>query len=308
MISMTTISEILRQFGRKDGLPTKDDMKNESPMGECIYPTKGTVGNTCRNFNWIHSVLKYKMFIPFMHLAGICIGKRLVSEPEKIWHNRNLRVFDKSWRDSMQVMAMSYNPCFNDPSSGSFKAYDMARKLWLTVALHDTATKEFTNVFCHTLAQNMAKEYKGHKTVNHVYYSSKSIYDVVYFKLGPLVFNQSIDPELWRQSERLRFVQELRADLKDEARVALANEFATVRWLDLKPGFKERLALAIHLVKNHKNTVRIALPVKKDDIDPVLKAELDKRLQEVRDGKVLSSEEIRQNIQKGVVSDDDENV
>jgi hypothetical protein len=256
-----SIRSILFSWLRQDGLPSKEDLKNDAPIQGSIYPGSGTISKSCSRFYWVHAMLKSKLFVPFLFVFKMFVGNRLIDVPEDKFYNRNLKMLDRSWRDSMTIMGSLYNPCFNNPNSSSYQEYDLVRKTWLTLATYDTATREFTNVFCHTLAQNMRQEYKNHKHVYHVFYDSHRIYDATYFRISQLLFDDMFNMDLWKDKQRQEIIDGIKKELTIEAKTALANEYAQVNWLELGPGLKKRLQLAWLLLSKHKEPVRLAVSI-----------------------------------------------
>lgn len=255
------VKDIWFSIWRRDGLPTKNDLKSKDPLPGCIYPNSGSVGKSCSRFYWVHVFLKSRLFAPFLFMFKMFAGNKLVDVPEDKFYNRNLKVFDKAWRDSMFIMSQMYNPCFSNPKTINYQEYDLARRTWLTLATYDTATREFTNVFCHTLAQSMRHEYKNHKHVYHVFYDSTKIYDTTYFRVSQLLFDNMFNMDAWKDSQRKEIIEEIKKELTFESKTALANEYAQVNWIELGPGFLKRLKTAWLLISKYKEPVRLAVAI-----------------------------------------------
>jgi len=187
--------EIIRNIFHKEP-ELKNEFTDKAPYDHSIYPTKNqTVGSYHRKFYYVHYFIKYKLFVPFLLIFRSVLKKYGDWDVEDQWYNKNLIVFDKSYKETMQLMAKYYNYSFADPRKGSFKSYDTARVLALTLALNDSVTREFFNVLMHTIAKNMHEAYKGCDQVYHVMYSGMNAYNPVYFKLAKVIMKENVHPK-----------------------------------------------------------------------------------------------------------------
>ena len=249
------LSSIWEVYRTKWTMKPKNQEKSKDKLPGSIYPLcDGTIGGQTRRFIWVHYVLKYKIFKPFLYIVEKFILHKLDDKLDDGWHNRNLRVFDTSWKEACKEMAKLYNIVFLN-----HRDYELVRRMILTFSTFDTATREFMNILMHSIAKNMQNEYKGHKKVYHMIYTSRNIYDVAYFRLGEFLFDKNIDPEVWRDQQRGKFIKELNVGLKEEAKLMLANQYANFQWIDLKPGLRRRLSLAYKILTQYKTTVRLAV-------------------------------------------------
>lgn len=195
----------------------KERFKNDQTLQGSIYPKDGhTVGSYCKKFRWIHYVFKYKMFVPWLIICDKVLGRYVEDKIEDAWYNKNMIVWDKSWRNAQRILGKYYNPSFSNPRKGSYKSYNTIRKLWNTLVQNDTATKEFQNVFMHELTKNMNLAYKGHKEVYHVFYTGRTSYEPVYFTFAKAVMQNNTHPHSIMQQGQL--------DLKDRAKQVLADK------------------------------------------------------------------------------------
>ena len=178
-------------FIRHKSFLTRKDFEDNNLIHESIYPAKGQhVGAYKKKFHVIHYIFKYKFFVPLLVIAGRILKNQMETEVEDTWYNKNLRIFDKSWKQTMEILSKTYNKDMQVHPS-----YDTVRKLALTLVLNDSATREFMNVFLHSVAVNMQNQYKGHKKVYHVYYTGKTSYEPIYFSLVKMVMEENKNPE-----------------------------------------------------------------------------------------------------------------
>ena len=181
----------------------KERFKNGAKLQGSIYPFKDqTVKGYTKKFRWIHYVFKYKMFVPWLILCDWVLGKYCEDKIEDVWYNKNMKIWDDSWKKTMEILGKFYNPSFSNKKKGSYLSYNTIRRLWNTLVQNDTATKEFQNVFMHELTKNMNKAYKGHKQVYHVFYTGSTSYEPVYFTFAQAVMTQNKHPsEVMKQSQ-----------------------------------------------------------------------------------------------------------
>ena len=170
---------IQKRILRKDHIPT-DRYKDHRITTHSIYPQKNmTMGDYCKKFNWVNFVFKHRFITPILLIGEKLLGKHLENEIEQEWYNKNLIIFNESWKESQVVLEKAFG---SHPRS--WHLYNLFLKFWMTLSLNDNVTREFTNIFAHTLATKMQKEYKGKKEVYHVIYENSKSYDPIYFNIG----------------------------------------------------------------------------------------------------------------------------
>ena len=121
----------------------KKDFENKQVIkeNESIYPQTGkTVGTYCKYFHWVNIFFKNVIFVPGLNLLDKVIGNKLENGVEATWYNKNLTIFDKSWKESVDIMDRYVHKGFNKHQS-----YEIVRKMALTLILNDTITREFMN-------------------------------------------------------------------------------------------------------------------------------------------------------------------
>jgi len=174
-----------------ENLPYKDH-----PVHKNIYDTTGTVMEHSRGFDAVHLGLKYRLWVPALLLAERVVDKRLRKDVPVELYNANLRIFNDSFERSLEdwgwlflrnVEGGNRESSRKDwretaRQSSSFRLLRTAKDSALTLALYDTAYREFVNIWMHNVARMMLNEYEG-KIVNHYFYTAKNIYDVRYFYL-----------------------------------------------------------------------------------------------------------------------------
>lgn len=195
----------------------KEKFKNKGDVIQSIYPKKDmTVGKYSKKFRRVHYLFKYKMFVPWLIICDKILGKYVDDKIEPEWYNKNMIIWDESWRKTMQLMGKYYNPSFANPRKGSFISYNTIRRLWNTLVLNDTATREFQSVFMHELTSAMVKRYKGHKEVYHVFYTGRTSYDPIYFTIAQACIDQNKHPQ--------QVMQQAQVDLQKRAQQVLKTD------------------------------------------------------------------------------------
>jgi len=71
----------------------------------------------------------------------------------------------------------------------------ICKKIMAAQALNDSATREFVNLWMHSIYGRMQKAYGGRGRVCHVLYTAHSCYHPAYFTLAQLVMKGAIKPE-----------------------------------------------------------------------------------------------------------------
>lgn len=170
------------------------DVKKEDEdkfMNENIYSFEGTIGEFSKKENRLHNWLKYKFIQPFVFIADKICGRYLVKTVPKKRQYRNIRIFKKSFEESVK----QWNDLFlrnvqngSDPEKFSLKGYLRKRhnrvllkmmEIYITFTMNDTAYLEMHNILMFNITKNMSQVY-GDK-YNHLFYTSKSVNDVNYF-------------------------------------------------------------------------------------------------------------------------------
>lgn len=185
----------------------KERYQIKDKLVKSIYPVKDkenkllSVGGYCKKFWWVQYVFKYKLFVPMLLFCDRILGKYIDDEPEPEWYNKNLIIWNQSWKKAMNLMSKFYNPNFANPKKHTYIEYNTVRRLWNTLSLNDTATREFMNLFMHELTMAMGKAYEGHKEVYHVLYTGHSSYSVIYFTFAQTVMMKNQHPKDILQKE-----------------------------------------------------------------------------------------------------------
>lgn len=175
-------------YDRK-GQPSKEDYKSKKKVEESIYPKGEPLGKYCKRFNWVHNFFKVIIFNPSLLILYKLMKKRLDSSVEDTWYNKNLKILDDAWKESMQIMSK-----YMCPTLPKAKSYEITRKMMLTIILNDSVTREFMNVLLHTITRRMQEIYKGKKDVYHVFYTDTVSYNPVYFTMVKAVMEQNKHP------------------------------------------------------------------------------------------------------------------
>ena len=176
-------------FWRKNTEIPKKAFKDERVIGDNIYPVKGKkVKDFARKFNFIHWGFKYKFFVPLLFFAEWILRKHGEDKVSGDWYNKNIKIYHASHEAAMHQLYRFFN---NHPDS--YRCYNTAHKISLTLALNDTVTREYLNFLMHEIGTRMQKEYQG-KPCYHVVYTSTETYVPVYFSLGKRIMADGIPP------------------------------------------------------------------------------------------------------------------
>jgi len=159
---------------------------------ESIYPTSSdeTYKSISKRFVFVHWGLKYKLFSPGIWLINSLVCKKLIEDVPNKWYWRNIKIFNDSWIETQTIMSKVYAKGINHHAE-----YTLLRKIILTLVMYDTALQEACNVFCHTLAKNMHKQYAPKQGTNkqyHVLYTAKHSYNPIFFNLAKLAMVDKI--------------------------------------------------------------------------------------------------------------------
>lgn len=176
------------------------------PTVEHIYPMEGhTIKSYFKKFWWVHYIFKYKFLVPILLFSEWLLGDCIDSDVEDKWYNKNLIIWDKSWKQAMKLMSKNYNPNFDNPVKSSYKSYNTIRKLWNTMVLNDSATREFMNVFILELTTNIFAAYKG-KKVKHVLYPSNANFQAQYYTFAKMLMGDQVNKKNIKKLEKSSIV------------------------------------------------------------------------------------------------------
>lgn len=191
------ITKLVRCFKKKDEVmnnASKKLFENKTPMPWNIYENKN-IGECYEKHSRIHWLFKFKFFYPIMILGEKVIGKFMVKEIPVRDYNTNFLVFDKSFDESIEIWyekflkVMYYDPEKSDKGNKdkflkgtNLKMLNTLKEFMYTMTLDDTSFRELFNILAHQFTKNMLEEYKDVK-VDHVFYTSKGLHDVTYYKV-----------------------------------------------------------------------------------------------------------------------------
>ena len=151
--------KIFDTWKAKSKIPKK--LKYSDKKVETFYGT-GTLGEMAKQFNWVHYVFKYKVFVPMILFCKKMAGKYLVKEvPDKPQY-RYQKIFEKVFDDSVIDWFNMYVNVYNETKSNDrenvIKAYKEGKgcslyvpktikQLVNTVCLNDDSYAEFIPFF-----------------------------------------------------------------------------------------------------------------------------------------------------------------
>jgi len=151
------------------------------------------VAQHAKDFHAVHYLFKYRYMLPALRIGERLLGSALIKEVPDLPHNANIKVFHAAWEKSIVDWNVLYRanleansrPLTKEdlekmlvcPSSSALR---LMGHISLTMALQDTAYREFLNIFCHNIARGMHGAYAG-LDVPHLFYSADDVYDVQYY-------------------------------------------------------------------------------------------------------------------------------
>jgi hypothetical protein len=173
-----------------------------------IYGYK-TVGEAYKQFNFTHYFFKYKLFVPVLNLIKIFFGKKINRDiPEEDMYV-NVRIFDDMFNHSVRYWVENFLVDETHPDKEKIveslmngynvEALNTMKQFMIFMLTQDTAYLEFFNILMHNMVQGMFEKYGGRK-VNHVFYTSKNMYDVYYSK----IFKEITLEEEWDENDKTK--------------------------------------------------------------------------------------------------------
>jgi hypothetical protein len=187
---------IFRSWKAKNPEGKKEHFKDKTKLGWNIYNYK-TIGKATKKFHIVHYVFKYKIMVPMLLLVDKFLHKYITSEIPDMHYNKDIQIFDTSFDEAIDLWCETYIATSRSEikyadkkhienykkTSPSVKSLRIIKNIATTMALNDTAYREFLTCLLHKLAQNTLKEYGGHERY-HFVYNSKSTFDFLYYVIG----------------------------------------------------------------------------------------------------------------------------
>lgn len=253
-------SEFVSSLKRKDpALKThKAYFETQANMPWNIYHPGKPLAEHMKKFSGFHYFVKYRIAVPALLVVERLIRKHLEKDVPDEVYNRELKIFNDAWEKSIEDWN-AYFLCINNPdfaehpkaimelarTQGSKNGWSnrnlrTIKGLLVTLALNDTAYREFLNIYMHNQAQMMNEFHRGKKEY-HLFYSDKDIWDVTYLIM-------------WKQIENgeLNCIIE---SLQDIERTGLTNRPRKKDGVDV-PGMKIKFNPVTDKVQDTKKRVR----------------------------------------------------
>lgn len=164
----------------------------------CLYEHEGTMGSVLKRCNWVNFVLKTKIMKPCLAVAKFFLENKLTkgeSIPKEA-HNDILIAYDKALEGALHDWYAVYlSDQRRDKHWWDFvllerkKRYNNAadkirflHRMGLTIAMNDTAYREFFNLFALNVAKEIHEQAK--KTGGHIHHLLFPAYKFADSKLG----------------------------------------------------------------------------------------------------------------------------
>lgn len=154
-------------------------------------------GEYVSRFEMFHFKFKHKILYPLTlileKIYGNILDVKIPDEP----YNKNIKIFDEAYEHSLKIWhdkfmsRMNMNKKYDAESfknSSSIKNLRLGKKVAMSFYRNDTVYREFMNILMHSITRLMMKEYDG-KTVEHLFYSSKKIYDLHWLSMFQVAQN-----------------------------------------------------------------------------------------------------------------------
>lgn len=169
-----------------------------------IYGTNLDIGIWKRNHVRLHRWFKYFFIVPIVTIGGWVLGKKIRDKPGEGWEDKNIRIFDKAWNNSILewydyfVLNLEREKPHKIPRNQvkkqlkgnySIKTLNTMKRFLFSMVLGDTAYRELLNILMFNITKEMNLGYKSVRK-NHLFYSpykSKSINDINYYIVGGML-------------------------------------------------------------------------------------------------------------------------
>lgn len=166
-----------------------------------LYNPNEPVGEHFKRFNWVHFFFKYKIIVPFLLLIERITYKYIQKDVPPQIYNTNLQIFNDSFEKSIDDWGWLYLrntiTAFRGMTQEQMKeqmkdhygarCLRIAKNSTITVALIDTAYREFTNIWVFNMMQEYNKHYAGKQHINHLFFTNPNSADLNYYFLYPHV-------------------------------------------------------------------------------------------------------------------------
>lgn len=229
---MITLKDVRASMRRKWRDEERDNPDSAKPMAWNIYAPGQEHRKYTRKFNIIRILLKGWFLMPGLWLMKKLFRKVLEKNVERTPYNINLKIFNDAFDESIEVWlkefiarhnCKDYFESINIGHDGGFhdfnqELYDrwknghavealmLAKQLTLTLALNDTAYREFVNVLVFTIANKVIEEYKGCTEIKQLMFKEGTPYHVQYLVASQIVQMERSGSmaELLNRSKELR--------------------------------------------------------------------------------------------------------
>ena len=165
-----------------------------------------TAGENAKRYQWLHYVIKYRVFVPLLLILHTMIGKYLVKDIPETAYNEDIILFDKAAEESLKIWFKRHilNTIKNydlseDELEKEFKkerAVKLVRKLkdmYYTLILNDTSYRDLHHIFMFILSKFVSEKYGGKGPKTYPLYVSTSILDFRFLTVDEIILeNQKL--------------------------------------------------------------------------------------------------------------------
>lgn len=197
MLIIDYIKELCRAFKRrsKEAERLKEDMKSNDTAEFSIYGNLKKSESAKRHF-WIHHIFKYKIMLPLLYAIEKNIKKHYY-EPTDKWYDDMFNLLNTSVEEGIYDWAKYYIGINKDWTEKDIQRYvqrcpfmRLYKMGQLGIVGNDNAYRELENIIGHKFGQNYIKQYANKKELNHLLYTSPTIYDINYYYAGYDLLNR----------------------------------------------------------------------------------------------------------------------
>ena len=181
-------------FNKNPTTDYTDNFKDKRKLMWNIYNPGQSFCDHLKRFHFIHFILKYKILVPILRFFSRILDRYLDKEVPKEIYNKELQIFNDAFENSLEDWKMYYIRNLNNDyrkkslkywkeesytDEGGMRCLRTAKDIALTIALNDTAYREFIAILIHNITKLTLKRFKNDK--NHIFYTDSNIHDISYY-------------------------------------------------------------------------------------------------------------------------------
>jgi len=165
-----------------------------------IYEPELNNRDLTKKFRFFNYIIKYRLVAPVLLIAERLLKKFNVKDVPDAPYNRNLKIFDKAYKATLDIWVEQYLGSRAKPEEikrrmegFSVRMLNTCRDMIVSGVLYDTAYREFLNILMFEIGKEMFAEYKD-KEVHHLFYTGNNCYNVYYQAIFELFQGKGTSP------------------------------------------------------------------------------------------------------------------